>query len=74
VPGGVDQVETAVDAGVLDVTVAHHGELFAEVSAVLVFDVFDDRVPAVLVVDLVAIHGRVDDIHSQLDAVFDDDV
>ena len=46
VAGRVDEEEAAVDARVLDVAVADGGELLAEVGAVLVFDVFDDRVPA----------------------------
>ena len=44
--GRADEVQTAVDARVLDVAVTLRGELLAEVGAVLVFDVFDDRVPA----------------------------
>lgn len=89
VAGGVDKVQAAVDARVLDVAVAHGGELLAEVRAVLVFDVLDNRVPAfertmseewaavviiyvpVLVVDLVAVPGCVDDVQPQLDTVFD---
>lgn len=43
-----DEVEAAVDAGVHDVSVPHRGELFAKVSRVLVFDVFDDGVPAMI--------------------------
>ncbi len=42
----VDEVEAAVDSRVLDVSVSHSGELLAEVSTVLVLNVFDDRVPA----------------------------
>jgi hypothetical protein len=42
----VDEIQAAVDARVLDVTVAHSGELLAEVRAMLVLDVFDNRIPA----------------------------
>lgn len=45
--GWVDEVYTAVNTGVLDVTVPLRGKLFTKVGAVLVFDVFDDWVPAV---------------------------
>ena len=45
--GGVDEEEAAVDAGVLDVAVAHCCELLAEVRAVLVLDVLDNRIPAI---------------------------
>ena len=45
VPGRVDEEEGAVDARVLDVAVALRGELLAEVRAVLVLDVLDNRVP-----------------------------
>jgi hypothetical protein len=46
VAGGVEEVQAAVDAGVLDVAVPHGGKLLAEVRAVLVLDVLDDGVPA----------------------------
>ena len=42
----VDEEETAVDARVLDVAIAHGRQLLAQVCAVLVLDVLDDRVPA----------------------------
>lgn len=90
--GGANEVDAAVDTGVLNVTVAHSGELFAEVRAVLVLDVFDDRVPAeeerktsgtcltieynnlpVLVVDLVPVSRRIDDVQPQLDTIFNND-
>jgi hypothetical protein len=44
--GGADEVQAAVNAGVLDISVSHGSQLYAEVRAVLVLDVFDDRVPA----------------------------
>ena len=62
-----------MDARVGNVAVAHGGELLAQVGAVLVLDVLDNRVPAVVVVHLVAVAGRVDDVQPQLDAVLDDD-
>ena len=46
VASGADEVQTAVDTCVLDVAVTHSREFLAQVCAVLVFDVFDDRVPA----------------------------
>jgi hypothetical protein len=46
VAGRVDEVEAAVDTGVLDVAVTHGRKLLAEVRAVLVLDVLDDGVPA----------------------------
>jgi hypothetical protein len=42
----VDEVYAAVNARVLNVSVTHGSQLFAKVSRVLVFDVFDDRIPA----------------------------
>jgi len=45
--GGVDEVQAAVNTGVLDVSVTHSSQFFAEVSAMLIFDVLDDRVPAI---------------------------
>lgn len=43
---GVDKEQAAVNARVLNVSIAHGGKLFAEVRAVLVLDVLDNRVPA----------------------------
>ena len=43
---GVDEVQAAVDTCVLDMAVTLRGELLAKVRAVLVLDVFDNRVPA----------------------------
>ena len=45
---GVDEEERAVDTRVLDVTVALCGELLAKVGTVLVLDVLDNGVPAVV--------------------------
>ena len=44
--GRVDEEQCAVNPSVLDVTVPHRRQLFSEVRAVLVLDVFDDGVPA----------------------------
>jgi hypothetical protein len=43
---GVDEEQTAVNTRVLDIAVTHGGKLLTEVGAVLVLDVFHDRVPA----------------------------
>ena len=48
-PSRVDKVQTAVNTGVLDVSVTLCGKLLAKVGAVLVFDVLDDRVPAAVI-------------------------
>ena len=47
VAAGVDEVQSAVNTRVLDVSVAHSSELLAQVGTVLVLDVLDDGVPAV---------------------------
>lgn len=44
--GGIDEEERAMDPRILNVAVSHCRQLFPEVCAVLVLDVFDDRVPA----------------------------
>ena len=44
--GWVDEVQAAVDARVLDVTVTHCRELLAKVCAVLVLDILYNWVPA----------------------------
>lgn len=83
----VDEVQTAVDARVLDVPTSDHQlclrsfkyflhspftlscQLFPQVCGVLVLDVFDDRIPAAVVVDQVTIAGGVDDVEPKPDAV-----
>lgn len=72
--GRRNEVQAAVDAGILDVPLALRRELFAEVGAVLVFDVLDDGVPAAVVVDEVAVAGRVDDVQAEAHAVLLDHV
>lgn len=59
--GRVDEVQAAVDTCVLDVTVTHGSELLAEVCAVLVLDVLDYGVPAVIrCQDIVSLGMEVD--------------
>ena len=45
---GVDEIQATMNASVLDVPVTHCCEFLAQVSAVLVFDVFDDGIPAIV--------------------------
>lgn len=63
-----------MDAGVLEVTLALGGELFPEVCAVLVLDVFDNGIPAALVVDQVTVARGVDNVETQPDAILLNDV
>ena len=59
---GLDEEQAAVDARVLEVSLALGSELLAQVGAVLVLDVLDNGVPAALVVDQVAVARGVDDV------------
>lgn len=70
----LDEEQAAVDARVLEVPLALRRQLLAQVRAVLVLDVLDDRVPAPVVVDQVAVAGRVDDVEAQAHAVLLDQV
>lgn len=74
VAGRLDKEETAMDASVLDVALALGGELLVQVCAVLVLDVFDNWLPAALVVDQVAIARSVDNVEAQAHAIFLDNV
>lgn len=74
VAGRVDEEQAAVDARVLEVALTLGSELLAQVGAVLVLDVLDDRVPAALVVDQVTVAGGVDDVEAQTHAVLLDGV
>lgn len=66
----VDEEETAVNARIDNVPIAHRGELLSEVSRMLILDVLDDRVPAIVVVHLVAVARGVDDVQSKPHTVF----
>lgn len=44
--GWLDEEETAVNTCILDIAFSLGGEFFAKIGRVLVFDVFDDRIPA----------------------------
>lgn len=57
-----DEVEAAMDAGILNVSLALRRELLAQVCGVLVLDVLDDWVPAAVIVHQVAIARGVDDV------------
>lgn len=74
VAGGLDEEQAAVDAGVLDVALTLRGKLLSEVGRVLVLDVLDDRVPAAVVVDQVAVTRGIDDVESEANAILLDDV
>jgi hypothetical protein len=43
----LDKEETAVNTGVWDISLTLSSELFAKIGRVLVFDILDDRIPAV---------------------------
>lgn len=74
VSGWCDEIQAAVDAGVLNVTLTLGGKLLAEVGAVLVLDVLDDWIPAAVVVDEVAVTRSVDNVQAQTDAILLNDV
>lgn len=71
---GLDEEQAAVDAGINDVALTLCRELLAQVSRVLILDVFDNGVPAAVVVDEVSVSGGVDNVESETDAVLLDDV
>ena len=44
--GGLDEKKAAMNAAVLDVALSLGGQFLSKIGGVLVFDVFDDWVPA----------------------------
>lgn len=50
--GWLNEEETTMDTGVLDVTFSLGGKFFAQVGGMLIFDVLDNRVPAIQRVSL----------------------
>lgn len=45
-PRRLDEEETTMNTGVLNITLSLCSELLAEISRMLILDVLDDRVPA----------------------------
>jgi len=58
----LDEEEAAVDTGILDVALSLGGQLLSKIGRVLVFDVFDNWIPASVVVDQVSVAGRVHNV------------
>lgn len=50
--GWLNEEETTMDTGVLDVTFSLGGKFFPQVCGMLIFDVLDNRVPAIQRVSL----------------------
>lgn len=59
---GLDEEQAAVDSGVCNVAVALCSEFLAQIGRVLVLDVFDNWVPAAVVVHKVAVTRGVDNV------------
>lgn len=66
---GLDEEQTAVNTGILDVPFPLCSELLSEVGRVLILDVLDDRIPASVVVDLVSVTGGIDNIQAKPNAI-----
>lgn len=45
--GRVNEVQAAMDTGILNVSVPHSRKFFAKICAVLVLDIFNNGIPAV---------------------------
>lgn len=74
VTGWLDEEQAAVNASILDVLVTVGCELLAQVGGVLILDVFDNGVPAAVVVDQVAVARSIDDVEAETDAILLDEV
>jgi len=70
----LDEEEAAMDSGVRNVSLSLGGEFLAEIGRVLIFDVFDNGVPASVIVHQVTVARSVDDAESQSYTVLFDDM
>lgn len=61
--------ETAVDSGIFDEPWSLCRQFSTQVCRVLIFDVFDYRVPAPVVVDLITVPGSIDNVEPEVDTV-----
>jgi len=64
VTSGLDEVQAAVNAGILDVAFALCRELFVQVGSILIFDVLDDWLPTPVIVHQVAVTWCIDDVEA----------
>ena len=69
-----DEVQAAVDAGILDVSLTLSSQLLSQICAVLVLNVLDDRIPAAVIVDEIAIARSIDNVQAQAHAVLLNDM
>lgn len=69
VAGRLDEEQTAVDAGVLNITLTLSGKLLSQVSRVLVLDVLDDGIPAAVVVDQITVARGVNNVKAETDTI-----
>jgi hypothetical protein len=65
----LDEEQAGVNSGILDVTLSLGCELLAQVSGVLILDVFDDGIPAAIVVHQIAVARSVDNVELQAHTV-----
>jgi hypothetical protein len=70
----LDEEQAAVDAGVLDIPFTLGCEFLSKVCGVLVLDIFDNRVPASIVVDLITISWGINNVQPQTNTIFLDNV
>jgi len=71
---GVNEVQAAVNSGVLDVAFSLRSKLLAQVGRVLVLDVFDDGVPATVIVNEITEARSINNVQAQTDAILFNDV
>lgn len=70
----LDEEEAAVDASILDISLTLGRKLLSEIGGVLVLDVFDNGVPAAVVVNEIAVSGSVNNVEPQTNTVLLNDV
>lgn len=72
--GGLDEEQAAVNASILDVTLSLSGELFSQVRRMLVLDIFNNGVPAAVIIHQITVSGGVNNVEPQSDTVLLNDV
>jgi len=72
--GGANEIQAAVDAGILNVPLSLRCKLLAQICTVLILNVLDNGIPATVVVHEVAIARCVNNVKAQTDAILFDDV
>lgn len=72
--GRLNEEQAGVNTSILDVSLSLRCEFLSQIRGVLILDIFDDGIPAAVIVDQIAVARGVDNVESETNAVLLNDV